>query len=279
MAITTLSMVLTVLVLNLYGIADRPVPKSLKRLVFCQLAKLLRMDDSCELTSHEKHGCLETFCGCGCTINSMCKGSKSGKKIPNATTAMAAAAGVAAAANVILPKGGSSVENDSNNNVKDINGHNKTTVLTDAIANNEVKDSSKVKKRFSFKKRHLNLEVTESTPTTPTKTPPPPTRKTPLAATSRTNKTITAQPFTALFQLQLLRQLTPAFQPQSEQEMLPEMVAATESAINFSREWTRLAEIFDRLFFWLFLLAIILSTLGLFHPLIFESGVQIVEED
>ena len=52
-------MVLTVFVLNLYGIADRPVPKSLKRLVFCQLAKLLRMDDSIAFVKTQESSFLE----------------------------------------------------------------------------------------------------------------------------------------------------------------------------------------------------------------------------
>jgi hypothetical protein len=51
MAITTLSMVLTVLVLNLHGISDRPVPRVLHALIFhffsrlcckCQEAQLMR---------------------------------------------------------------------------------------------------------------------------------------------------------------------------------------------------------------------------------------------
>jgi len=36
---------------------------------------------------------------------------------------------------------------------------------------------------------------------------------------------------------------------------------------DYSKDWKRVAEIVDRLFFWLFLLAITLSTLVLFHPL------------
>ena len=36
---------------------------------------------------------------------------------------------------------------------------------------------------------------------------------------------------------------------------------------DYGKDWRRLAEIFDRLFFWLFLLAILISTLVLFHPL------------
>ena len=37
---------------------------------------------------------------------------------------------------------------------------------------------------------------------------------------------------------------------------------------DFAKEWKKVAEVFDRLFFWLFLLAIMISTLVLFHPLI-----------
>ena len=35
----------------------------------------------------------------------------------------------------------------------------------------------------------------------------------------------------------------------------------------YAKDWKKLAEIFDRLFFWLFLMAITISTLVLFHPL------------
>ena len=40
-----------------------------------------------------------------------------------------------------------------------------------------------------------------------------------------------------------------------------------QCCIDFSREWQRIAEVFDRLFFWFFLLATIVTTLVLFHPL------------
>ena len=36
---------------------------------------------------------------------------------------------------------------------------------------------------------------------------------------------------------------------------------------DFAKDWKLMAEVFDRLFFWLFLLAILISTLVLFHPL------------
>ena len=40
-----------------------------------------------------------------------------------------------------------------------------------------------------------------------------------------------------------------------------------EKTDQYAKDWKRMAEIFDRLFFWLFLLAILVTTLILFHPL------------
>ena len=50
----------------------------------------------------------------------------------------------------------------------------------------------------------------------------------------------------------------PLNKKQKEKEEKPE---------DYSKDWKRMAEVFDRLFFWLFLLAILISTLVLFHPL------------
>lgn len=36
---------------------------------------------------------------------------------------------------------------------------------------------------------------------------------------------------------------------------------------NYAKDWVRIAEVFDRMFFWLFFMAVLLSTLYLFHPL------------
>ena len=36
---------------------------------------------------------------------------------------------------------------------------------------------------------------------------------------------------------------------------------------DYAKDWKKVAEVFDRLFFWLFLLAIFISTMVLFHPL------------
>ena len=42
---------------------------------------------------------------------------------------------------------------------------------------------------------------------------------------------------------------------------------ANETPPDYSKDWKRIAEIFDRLFFYLFAFAFVVSTLILFHPL------------
>ena len=47
-----------------------------------------------------------------------------------------------------------------------------------------------------------------------------------------------------------------------------EHISDTEEEVkDFAKDWKLIAEVFDRLFFWLFLLAILISTVVLFHPL------------
>ena len=43
---------------------------------------------------------------------------------------------------------------------------------------------------------------------------------------------------------------------------------------DFSKEWKQVAEVCDRLFFWFFFFAILITTLVLFHPLTHSSGVE-----
>ena len=44
-------------------------------------------------------------------------------------------------------------------------------------------------------------------------------------------------------------------------------VGYQEQEMDYSKDWKKLADVVDRLFFWFFLLAIIVSTLILFQPL------------
>ena len=62
---------------------------------------------------------------------------------------------------------------------------------------------------------------------------------------------------------------------QKEEEMIKEK----EKLEDYASDWRKIAEIFDRLFFWFFLLAIFLSTLALFHPLITNQTIVLSEDE
>ena len=154
MAITTLSMVLTVFVLNLHHINDRPVPSWLQRTVFIYLARILGM---CATASE--------------AINKQ-------KKSPSFFR--------------------------------------RASVVVDA-----------------------ELGETKN-------------QETGAHSNEGSKQQLSPQP-----QVQYVEVKTINSKPKQEDEK-PE---------DHGKEWKRLAEIFDRLFFWLFLLAILISTLILFHPL------------
>ena len=54
-----------------------------------------------------------------------------------------------------------------------------------------------------------------------------------------------------------------------------EMIKEKEKLQDYANDWRKIAEIFDRLFFWFFLLAIVLSTMALFHPLIQKQPIDL----
>ena len=55
--------------------------------------------------------------------------------------------------------------------------------------------------------------------------------------------------------------------PHKSDDLHPSVGEISQRYMDFAREWQRIAEVFDRLFFWFFLLATIVTTLVLFHPL------------
>ena len=167
MAITTLSMVLTVFVLNLHHITDRPVPPWARKLVLIYLARMLGI-------------CIPG------TETKLCRNKrKKFQNIPN---------NVYRRASVRI----------------DPDGKERTTII-------ELQPRSTV-------------NGGEMSPLAP----------------SRENA-------------------------QSEREDLGESsqqaVPKETHEVDYAKDWRRVAEVFDRLFFWLFLLAILISTLVLFHPL------------
>ncbi len=159
MAITTLSMVLTVFVLNLHHVADKPVPRWAKRLVFIYLARML----------------------CMCTMSQTCNKDNKRRSQQNLNPIFRQSAGP----------------------MNETDGEERTAII-------------------ELHNRNVN-----GTPEA--KAVPPGV-------------------------------VDPYYYP---------MLNKPNEEVNeqYARDWKRMAEVFDRLFFWLFLFAIFISTLVLFHPL------------
>ena len=161
MAITTLSMVLTVFVLNLHHVSDRPVPSWAKRLVFVYIARMLGMCSLSEAHFKEKRRKSQT------RMNSL-------YRRPSGALEAAEA------------------------------GDERTAII------------------------ELHSRAANGTPET---------------AGAKSHGAPHENAFT--------------FNKPREEE----------KADDYGKDWKRMAEVFDRLFFWLFLFAILVSTLVLFHPL------------
>ena len=173
MAITTLSMVLTVFVLNLHHITDRPVPGWAKKLVFIYLARMMGM------------------CGSASEVSTKARRRHTRSNSAN-----------------FFRRSSVVVDAEGDERTAIIELHNRSAPAVGANGAGGV---------------------------TQVDTPPPP---------SHPNAFENNYTFTKL--------------TKEDDKEKPE---------DFSKDWRRMAEIFDRLFFWLFLLAILISTLVLFHPL------------
>ena len=158
MAITTLSMVLTVFVLNLHHVADKPVPNWAKKLVFLYLARMLGM---CSMSQ------------------AYTKNRKKAQRNKN---------------NIYRPSSGHLHEGDGEERTAIIELHNRTVNGTPEAKANPGPD---IYNQYPMLNKPTDENVNEE----------------------------------------------------------------------YAKDWKRMAEVFDRLFFWLFLLAILISTLVLFHPL------------
>ncbi len=178
MAITTLSMVLTVFVLNLHHVNDRPVPEWAKRIVFFYLARMMGM---CSLAKHyvKEHKRRKSSLARGLNPNSVLYRRPS---------------------------------HHSNNPIPmDPEGEEQSTPIMELSARATANGTPEITKPIQ-----------------------------------------TAHDY-----------------PPGLQEMIrtKNQSACKEEKPDYSKDWRRMAEVFDRLFFWLFLLAILISTLVLFHPL------------
>lgn len=176
MAITTLSMVLTVFVLNLHHITDRPVPRWARTLVLVYLARLLCM---CQYVPHSE-------------ADEYDKAKKDKYRVTPNSLSKAIGSQIGILANL----------NGGPNQPSGERGR---------------RGGANRAERGAYVDQH--------------------------GAQFRSHYT---------FQTEEVRR------PKKDQKKLEE---------EWARDWRRLAEVVDRLFFWMFLSAIVITTLLLFHPL------------
>ena len=217
LTITTLSMVLTVLVLNLYGIGDRPVPGWIKHLILIHLARLLGMCSTAlvyreQMRRPSSRRRLQQQRGKARQLQSTL--SQSGTGHCNRAIGM----------EFFLP---SPVAGD-------VNGGDEMSVVAATL------ESSR--------------NLVSSTPFADLQ-PSPETR----VSTVNSCWATTTTPFTAAGG-------GGGAGAGRGGGVSDEKVV--KDKLDYSKDWKRVAEIFDRFFFWLFFFAIILSTLFLFHPLL-----------
>lgn len=177
MAITTLSMVLTVFVLNLHHISDRPVPKWARKLVLCYIARVLCMCSYTSLLDEEEN-----------------KEQSEEKKNTYRITPNSLGKAIGNQLGLLTTLNGTLGSSSRNSNQEDRALH-----------------STYDKHSHAFKSRYTFGDQT--------------------APEKKEKKDVKRQ-----------------------EEM-------------WARDWRRLAEVIDRLFFWVFFSAIVITTLLLFHPL------------
>ncbi len=203
MAITTLSMVLTVFVLNLHHITDRPVPHWVKRLVLVYLARMMGI---CIKLDEDSDGGGSHSSKVPKTKNRRHGGPLGNHVTFRRTSVRLDDSDERTAIIELQPVANSSVNQSP---LHHANGDTeRTSLMHDKVYSDSESISGSPARGFNYG----------------------------TASSSSSN---------------------PANQRRDTKQLEQE----------WAKDWRRVAEVFDRLFFWLFLLAILISTLVLFHPL------------
>ncbi len=206
MAITTLSMVLTVFVLNLHEIKDRPVPLWVKKLVLIYLARMMGICYKFDEDSDARFG--------------KPRNRRNGGVLGNRANIRRASLRI------------------------DNNSGDRTAIFELHPCGNSVNTNSDTERTSLMHDK--DEETASSVGGTPGVTP----QCTPRHQNSNYGSNLANH--------------NPRFSnfTYSQPYERPKQVD-----LDYGKEWKKVAEVFDRLFFWLFLFAILISTLVLFHPL------------
>ena len=183
MAITTLSMVLTVFILNLHHISDRPVPTWIKKLVLIYFAKLVGM---CEPGAGQKQSRSDSY------------HTEHVHLLPSQRA--------------LFDK------TNMTHNARAVIGKENGDAILEIHRNQDIESQES-----SYFKNGLDIETDSIKDGS-------------------------------------------VLKPKPKEDANDPRIKKDKTEL-YAKEWRRVAEVFDRLFFWLFLLAILISTLVLFHPL------------
>ena len=228
MAITTLSMVLTVLVLNLHSINDRPIPGWVRVIVLDYLAKLV-----CKSEYEKPANKLLNKMHQMNTAERLANHVTRNKYHSSLTSVADAARDVAEQVPIIAVNGGGSV----------MTNHDHHNHSTHAVT------SSQQQKLGFVNLRNNNISRSKA--------------KTKLAYS---NTSSAARGGATSF--------TSGDASYCDSDVTDAATAAAAAELDYGKDWQKLAEVVDRMFFWIFLLAIIAVSLLLFHPLGMRYGLK-----
>ena len=227
MAITTLSMVLTVLVLNLHSINDRPIPGWVRVIVLDYLAKLV-----CKSEYEKPANKLLNRMHKMNTAERLANHVTRNKYHSSLTSVADAARDVAEQVPIIAVNGGGSV----------MTNHDHHNHSTHAVT------SSQQQKLGFVNLRNNNISRSKA--------------KTKLAYNHTSSAARGATSFTS------------SDASYCDSDGTDATAAAAAAELDYGKDWQKLAEVVDRMFFWIFLLAIIAVSLLLFHPLGMRYGLK-----
>ena len=220
-------MVLTVLVLNLHSINDRPIPGWVRVIVLDYLAKLV-----CKSEYEKPANKLLNKMHQMNTAERLANHVTRNKYHSSLTSVADAARDVAEQVPIIAVNGGGSVMTNHDH-------HNSSHAMT----------SSQQQKLGFVNRRNNNISRSKA--------------KTKLAYSNSSSSA--ARGATSF---------TPGDANNYDSDVTDATAAAAAAELDYGKDWQKLAEVVDRMFFWIFLLAIIAMSLLLFHPLGMRYGLK-----
>ena len=256
MAITTLSMVLTVLVLNLNSISERRVPPWMQIVVFRYLSPIfckgryVSSSDDADDVKQGSTGVLSTRGTAERLANyNRCNDFTSLMSISEVTSANTCTD--------VMPNGNCSPD-ESTNVCTQLATSETTTSFATSLTPLLRGDGKCAGRSVSWSESNNDVTAVHGD-THPQK----------LAVPSNSNRKSKPARLAALSPRKLERDV------RAQRTMTSQLAAAAEprerkEEEDYSKEWQKVAEVVDRVFFWVFLVAITIVSLLLFHPLAME---------